>query len=166
VVPKAYLEFMITAASAAGAMIGLLFVAISLRSDNVFGAHSSVRLRALANSSFTGLVNAFSLALLAVIPNANIGQGMIVLAALCFTNTVRMHRALRSVASQFRLLIFSAITYAAEFAGGVTLLIRSHETWIINGLCYVIFTSFALSLARAWALLRGEGERAPQPAQS
>ncbi|MGH3733085.1 MAG: hypothetical protein ACRDVC_06900 [Acidimicrobiales bacterium] len=36
-----------------------------------------------------------------------------------------------------RALSFSAINYE-----GVTLAARPPETWIVNGLCYVIFASF------------------------
>ncbi len=79
-VPRSYIEFMITSAGAAGAMIGLLFVAISLRTDIVFGEKSSAKVKTLAGSSFTGLVNAFSLALLAIVPSTNIGVGMVMLA--------------------------------------------------------------------------------------
>ena len=42
-VPRSFMEFMITCAGAAGAMIGLLFVAISLRADLVFGSNSQLR---------------------------------------------------------------------------------------------------------------------------
>ncbi len=72
-VPSSYLEFMITAARAAGATIGLLFVAVSLRTEAVFGPTAPSKARTLAGSSFTGLVNAFSLSLLAIVPSTNNG---------------------------------------------------------------------------------------------
>jgi hypothetical protein len=49
-------------------MIGLLFVAVSLRFDLVFGPNAPAGARVLVGSSFTGLVNAFSLSLLGIIP--------------------------------------------------------------------------------------------------
>jgi len=158
VVPSSYLTFMITSAGAAGAMIGLLFVAISLRSSIVFGTNASAKACALAASGFTGLVNAFSLSLLAIIPKTNVGAPMVVLAMLCFYNTLRLHQTMTRVDLQYRVLIVSALTYVAQFLGGVTLLVRPHSTWIINGLCYVICLSFAISLTRAWSLLQGEIE--------
>ncbi|MGA7836292.1 MAG: hypothetical protein WCA31_13885 [Acidimicrobiales bacterium] len=154
-VPSSYLEFMITSAGAAGAMIGLLFVAISLRSDMVFGVNAPARVKTLAASSFTGLVNAFSLSLLAIIPTANIGVGMIVLAVICLYSTLKLH--IRATgAAQYRLLILTALTYAAQLAGGVTLTVRPHTSWIVNGLCYVIFASFVLALTRAWQLIEAD----------
>ncbi len=154
-VPSSYLDFMITAAGAAGAMIGLLFVAISLRSDMLFGPNAPARVKTLAASSFTGLVNAFALALLAIIPTTNIGVGMIVLGVLCLYFTLRLH-ARATGRTPFRLLVLTSLTYAAQFAGGVALLIRPHISWIVNGLCYVIFASFVLALTRAWQLIQAD----------
>jgi hypothetical protein len=147
---------MITAAGAAGAMIGLLFVAISLRSDLVFGVHAPARVKILAGSSFTGLANAFSLAILAIVPGTNIGVGMIILAAFCLNTTWTLHAKAKRANAQTRVLLLSTATYLAEFAGGVTLLARPHAVWIVNGLCYVIFVSFIIALNRAWALIQSE----------
>jgi hypothetical protein len=161
VVPSSYIEFMITSAGAAGAMIGLLFVAISLRTDLVFSANAPAKVRTLAGSSFTGLVNAFSLSLLAIIPSTNIGVGMIVLADACLYSTLRLHsRALGD--TQYRVLALSTLNYLAQFAGGVTILARPHASWIVNGLCYIIFASFVIALSRAWDLIRAESPTAPE----
>jgi hypothetical protein len=159
VVPHSYLEFMITSAGAAAAMIGLLFVAISFRSDLVFGKNASPRVKTLASGSFTGLVNAFSLALLAVIPSTNIGVGMVALATVCLFSTWQLHsHALGK--TQYRVLVLTTLTYTAQFAGGVTLLARPHVWWIVNGLCYVIFASFVISLTRAWQLIQADTPKA------
>jgi hypothetical protein len=156
VVPRSYLEFMITSAGAAGAMIGLLFVAISLRSELVFGPNAPPKVKTLASSSFTSLVNAFALAILAIIPSTNIGVGMVVLAVLCLYNTWVLHAKNNFANAQIRVLIVTTINYVAEFAGGVTLMVHQNEQWIVNGLCYVIFASFIIALNRAWALIKTE----------
>jgi hypothetical protein len=156
VVPRSYLEFMITSAGAAGAMIGLLFVAVSLRSELVFGPNAPGKVKTLASSSFTSLVNAFSLAILAIVPGTNIGVGMAILAVLCLYNTWSLHGKNRFANAQVRVLVVTTINYVAEFAGGVTLMVHQHEVWIVNGLCYVIFASFIIALNRAWALIKSE----------
>jgi hypothetical protein len=155
-VPHSYLAYMITAAGAAGAMIGLLFVAVSMRSDLVFGKNAPPKIKTLAGSSFTGLVNAFSLSLLAIVPNTNIGAGMVVLAVACLYYTWSLHASTLKITKQYRVLALSMLTYTAQGVGGVTLLVRPHLVHIIGGLCYVIFASFAISLARAWALIQSE----------
>lgn len=162
-VPSSYLEFMITAAGAAGAMIGLLFVAVSLRTDTVFGPTAPPKARTLAGSSFTGLVNAFSLALLAIVPKTNIGVAMVVMAAACFYSTWAFHLRANRVSPQYWILFLSSLTYLTQFAGGVALLVRPHASWIVNGLCYVIFASFVIALTRAWDLIQGEASTRLHP---
>lgn len=162
-IPSSYLEFMITAAGAAGAMIGLLFVAVSVRSETVFGPDAPAKARTLAGSSFTGLVNAFSLSLLAIVPNTNIGFGMIILAAMCTFSTWHLHTRASNQNPQYELLVLSFVTYLAQFAGGVALVVHHHLNWIVNGLCYVIFASFVIALTRAWSLIQGEASARLHP---
>jgi hypothetical protein len=147
---------MITAAGAAGAMIGLLFVAVSLRGDLVFGKDAPPKARTLAFSSFTGLVNAFSLSILAIIPSTNIGWPMGILAIICLYQTLNLHLRTFGVSTQWRVLILSSLNYLAELVGGVYLIAHPHSTGIVNGLCYVIFASFIIALNRAWALIQAE----------
>jgi hypothetical protein len=156
VVPRSYLEFMITAAGAAGAMIGLLFVAVSLRSDLVFGKNAPQKAKTLAFSSFTGLVNAFSLSLLAIVPTTNIGWPMCILAVICLYHTLNLHLRTFGITTQWRVFIVSTLNYLAEGVGGIYLIARPHSAWIVNGLCYVIFASFIIALNRAWALIQAE----------
>jgi hypothetical protein len=161
VVPRSYLEFMITAAGAAGAMIGLLFVAVSLRTELVFGKDAPQKARTLASSSFTSLVNAFSLSINAIVPQTNIGYAMCILAVICLYNTLNLHLRTFGVSTQWRVLVVSVLNYLAELAGGITLLARPREHWIVNGLCYVIFASFIIALNRAWLLIKSESALDP-----
>jgi hypothetical protein len=147
---------MITAAGAAGAMIGLLFVAVSLRSELVFGKNALKKAKTLAHASFTGLLNAFSLSLLAIVPGMSIGWAMLILAVLCLYHTLVLHLQTFGVKTQWRVFILSVVNYTAEGIGGVYLISKPHERWIINGLCYVIFASFVIALNRAWDLIQAE----------
>jgi hypothetical protein len=155
-VPRSFMEFMITSAGAAGAMIGLLFVAISLRADLVFGSKAPDKVKTLAGSSFTGLLNAFSLSVLAIIPNTNIGRGMIILSVFCLVNTWRLHARSRRFKNQSVAFAVSTLNYLFELAGGITLLVRPYEQWIVDALCYVIFASFVIALNRTWTLVQTE----------
>lgn len=155
-VPRSYLEFMVTSAGAAGAMIGLLFVVVSLRTQLIFGKNAPKKARTLASASFVGLVNAFSLSLLAIVPQTNIGKVMCVLALFCLYNTITLHLRTFGVTTQWRIFIVSVLNYLAELAGGITLIVRPHTEWIVGGLCYVIFASFIIALNRAWLLIKSE----------
>lgn len=112
---------MITSAGAAGVKIGLLLVAISLRSDLVFGSKAPDKVKTLSGSSFTSLVHAFSLSILAIVPQTNIGRGMIFLSVFCLINTWRPHAKARHFKNQTLALIASTLNYLCELAGGITL---------------------------------------------
>ena len=75
-VPSTYASFFDAASQAAGALIGLLFVVIALKPGKIVGDRAEPASRSLAASSFIGLVNAFFVSLLALIPgHHNIGIG-------------------------------------------------------------------------------------------
>jgi hypothetical protein len=65
-VPSNYASVFEAASQAAGALIGLLFVVIALRPERILGPRADPASRGLAASSFTGLVNAFFVSLLAL----------------------------------------------------------------------------------------------------
>jgi hypothetical protein len=95
--PASYHAYLIASTSAAGALIGPLFVSIALRRDAFFGPHAPVWARALAQSGFTGLANAFSVSLLAIVPHNNVGYWAAAVAVICLINAVRLYKLLRHV---------------------------------------------------------------------
>ncbi len=57
----------------AGTLIGLLFVSIQLRYDEILGTTGQTHSRAVANAAFTALANALAVSLWALVPNVNLG---------------------------------------------------------------------------------------------
>jgi hypothetical protein len=156
VVPDSFDGYFTASTAAAGALIGLLFVAIVLRPDTVFGPGAPLAGRMLAGSAFTGLVNAFFISLIALIPQVNIGFTGLILAGVSLYATLRLHRRAGDAQPNWPLLVFSVAAYATQAADGVLLLVKPHETGPVTTMCYVIVGAYAVSIARAWALLRGE----------
>ncbi len=92
VVPNSYASFFDAASQAAGALIGLLFVVIALKPGKIVGDRAEPTSRSLGASSFIGLVNAFFVSLLALIPgHHNIGIGAAIVAAFSLFRTLRLH---------------------------------------------------------------------------
>ena len=116
-VPAANLNFFTDSAAAAGALIGLLFVAISLRTESIFGDDSPTSGRALAGSALTALVNAFFISITATIPHISLGIVVFVLALISLYTTTKLHRDLARREAQLALLIFSATAYSLQVAG-------------------------------------------------
>ena len=73
-VPGVYDAYLAAMATAAAALIGLLFVAVSVRDDTIFGPNAMPGGEALTTTALTGLVNSFVVSLLGRIPKTNIGE--------------------------------------------------------------------------------------------
>ena len=154
-VPSDLLGFFTATVAAAGTLIGLLFVAISLRPHLVLGSGADTETRRIAESAFTALVNVFFVSLAGLIPRANVGWTAAILALLGVVNSVR--RRPRGGEGNRLVSLFSVATYAAElFLGVMALTHATDPTWPDN-LTGVLIAALALALLRAWTLLRGAG---------
>jgi len=160
-VPTAYDAYFATAATAAAALIGLLFVAVSLRDETIFGANAMPGGEALAITAFTGLVNSFVVSLLGLIPDINIGVTAIVMAVLSLVSIVRLQSRLHTARNTV-VLVITLLAYAAQLGYGVALLAKPHESGQIENLAFILFATLVVSLQRAWSLLRGKHLPAPR----
>jgi hypothetical protein len=155
VVPDDFLGYFTAAAAAAGALIGLLFVSISLRPDTVFGAKAAADGRALAGSAFTALVNAFFVSLLALMPQDNLGWPAAILGGYSLFRTLQLHWRIGRRSLHLASLILSSGTYLWQLVTGVQLVERPHDSSLVYTVAYLLIASFSLALIRAWALLQG-----------
>jgi hypothetical protein len=154
-VPSAYFAYFAAIATGAATLIGLLFVAVSMRDQTIFGPKAIPGGEALAVSAFSGLVNSLVLSLLAIIPQDNIGVGAIILAVLTTVSIIRLHARLHWARNTL-VLSLAIIAYAIQFSYGILLLIKPNDTSAVNNLCYVVFATLIFSLQRAWSLLKGK----------
>ena len=154
-VPAAYDAYLAAVATAAAALIGLLFVAVSVRDDTIFGPNAMPGGEALAVIAFTGLVNSFVVSVLGLIPKINIGEPAVIMAVISIVAIIRLQRRLH----RGRNLIVLAVTLlagAAQLGLGVLLLCDPHDSDQLINLSFVIFVTMIVSLQRAWSLLRGK----------
>lgn len=74
--PDTFRDFLVASAGVAGALIGLLFVAISVRPEQIGeGGDASVRFR--PSASLSALLNALLLSLLLLVPGTQVGAGVV-----------------------------------------------------------------------------------------
>jgi hypothetical protein len=155
-VPNEFIPYFTASAAAAGVLIGLLFVAVALRPETVFGDDAPAGGRALAGSAFTGLVNSFFISVVALIPQANLGVVGVTMALLSLWGTIRLQREVARREFHLVLLILSIGTYVYQFVVGVLLLVNPADNNQVFTLAYLVIASFAVALSRAWALLQGK----------
>ncbi|MGO8961881.1 MAG: hypothetical protein ACLQFR_31600 [Streptosporangiaceae bacterium] len=155
-VPSGYGSYFAAAATAAAALIGLLFVAVSVRDDSVFGENAMPGGEPLAVIAFAGLVNSFVVALLGLIPDTNIGAAATVMAVLSLVTVARLQRRLHAQRRQVAVLTLTLIAYLAQLGIGIDLLTNRHDSGQVQNLAFIIFVSLVVSLSRAWSLLKGK----------
>jgi hypothetical protein len=82
VAPVSYHDLFGGCATVAGALIGLLFVALSVSPEKLAGDRASTEHQVNAGAAFSALVNTLVIALLALLPRASLGTAGIILAAV------------------------------------------------------------------------------------
>ncbi len=125
------------------------------RASFCFGENAMPGGEPLAITAFTGLVNAFVVALLGLIPKINLGVAAIVMAALSLYTVARLQRRLHTQRRQVAVLTLTLIAYTAQLAIGIDLLANPRSSGQVENLAFIIFVSLVVSLQRAWSLLAG-----------
>jgi heme A synthase len=156
VVPAEFTGYFTAAAAASGVLIGLLFVAVSLRSETVFGDGASAAGRAQAGSAFISLSDCFFVSLVALIPQAGLGVVAIAVSIISLLATVRMHGQVARQELQLVMLALSLVTYLFQLVIGVLLVISHGDHALVYSMAYLEIALFAVALSRAWALVQGK----------
>ena len=162
-VPPEYSNFLIASTGASAALMGLLFVSISIAPERVFGDNALPGHRTLALSSFTALADAFFISLSGLVPNVPFGLFVIIASAIALSQSLLLLAGIGRWKQEGRLyrgiLLFvaSLSIYGAELAVGIELYINapnaSSNPALITLLLQLLLAVFAMGLARAWELL-------------
>jgi hypothetical protein len=157
VVPEDYHEFFVATATVAGALIGLLFVAISVRPAAASRtAHITVRLRSV--TALSAFLNTLFLSLLALRPHADLGSVSIGLGAAGVVSMVVMLVLLAGqgrdrpgrLAQGVVLVVGQGVLYGVQIRDGSRLIADPTDAAVVGDLAIIIILLFALGLARAW----------------
>ncbi len=166
-IPAAYSSFLVASTQASAALIGLLFVAVSIAPERVFGPGGEAAKRALALSAFTALANVFFISFGSLIPRIDFGVMVVVVGAVAAFQTVVllfMWPSWRREGTLLRsglLFVVSAFIYGYEIAIGVQLLSKPFDPGLMTALLALILGVFSIGLARAWELLGAPQGRGP-----
>src|ERR1700677_1167349 len=155
-VPGSFTGYFAAAATAAAALIGLLFVAASLRPETVLGRTAPPVAKAMSGSAFIALFNSFFVSIIALIPSTSLGYPAAIMALVSIYSTLRLHRQLGKRETAWLQLVLAMIAYLAQLGVGITLAIHSHEQGLVYDVAYLLVASFVVALRRAWSLMQGE----------
>ena len=155
-----YSEFFTGSVTVAGALVGLLFVALSLSPERLRDSRS-VEHQAIAATAFTALVDALFVSLIALQPGGALDYGAVIFGALGLSSTIGL--ALRLWRSRhlghlsnrwpFFLGIIMAV-YAAQLASGI---VPETPAGAADRTATFVYVLFGVGIARAWQLLGLKG---------
>jgi hypothetical protein len=158
--PAADQPFFIASMGAAAALLGLLFVAVSIAPGRTVGAGASVERQMVAESVFTALIDAFFVSMAGTVPDVNVGDVALVLSAFAVFQTLHVARelwprefTLRSAIRRLALVAVALTIYGLQF-GNASQIVRAPGPGApIGGEIGLIFALYAFALGRSWELL-------------
>jgi hypothetical protein len=155
-------QFFAASASVAGALIGLLFVAISVAPERVLGPEASEVHSVRAAATLTAFTNALAVALFGLVPGFDGGDAAMVVAivGLLFITGALLRvfpgwRANRIRLIDLTFLVGLLIVFVVQLITGIGLVRHARDGSDLQILCVLVIVCFLIGIERAWELVGG-----------
>ena len=162
-VPADIHDFFVASAGCAGALIGLLFVAISVSAERLAKAAAAGQMhRIRANAALVAFNNALAVSLFALIPGEKIGMtatvaacaGLVfVLASL--VSLARLRDVRLATVRDAVFLVGLAVVFVYQLIAGLDVISQPGDSGSVDTLQILVVICFLIGIARAWELIGG-----------
>jgi len=159
-VPSEYANFFVASTGAGAALIGLLFVVISIAPERTVMGSALPERRAVASNSFTALLNAFFISFGALLPHANMAWVTIVMSSISITGSFalafkefRRPSGWQMVIRRIVLVVTSIVLYALELGNAIQLAFAPNNVSYVFSLTTLVIGVYGLGIVRSWELL-------------
>jgi hypothetical protein len=154
--------FFSASASVAGALIGLLFVAISVAHDRLAAEGAAQAHRVRAKAALTAFINALTVSLFALISNDHMGWAALVVGvtgllfiAASLSSLLRVRRSQPGELRDALFLVGLVVVFVLQIRYGVLVIDHPHNTGDAEGIAILVFVCFLIGIARSWELIGG-----------
>jgi hypothetical protein len=163
VVPEDVRDFFLGSAGVAGALIGLLFVAISVAGERLTREEATAQsYRVRASAALSAFTNALAVSLFALIPGHKIGPtalavglGGLVFVATALLSLIRRRQRGRPMLQDAVFLLSLVVLFTVQMVQGIVVIAKPDNASAVNTIAVLVVVCFLIGIARAWELIGG-----------
>jgi hypothetical protein len=162
VTPESLHEFFVATAGVAGALIGLLFVAISVAHERLTAEDAEQSHRVRASAALTSFTNALTISLFALIPGVGLAWTAVIVAVLglmfvggSLLSVLRIRDVQPTAPRDTFFLVGLAVTFVLQMILGFRLVAHDDNRGAARGIAILVVVCFLIGIARSWELIGG-----------
>jgi hypothetical protein len=161
VVPDNLHDFFVACAGVAGALVGLLFVAISIAAERLAAEVEEAQLhRVRALAALAAFVNALVVSLVALLPGDALGPSVLIVAAVglalvaaSLLSLLRTHQLRGRRKRECLFLVGLLIVFGVQLSQAVLLVDRPDDPGVVGTVAVLVVVCFMVGIGRAWELV-------------